>query len=135
MDKRLRKSFIHRKFAMFKAKKSLGQNFLVNKGVLDKIVKAAELKKNNIVLEIGPGTGVLTEKLVQEAGRVIAVEKDRRLVEELKKKFSVEGGKNTNVEIVEGDILKFPIFNFQSILQFSNFQTITTRLSAIYRIT
>ncbi|OGN14040.1 MAG: ribosomal RNA small subunit methyltransferase A [Candidatus Yanofskybacteria bacterium RIFCSPHIGHO2_02_FULL_43_22] len=94
---------------MFRAKKSLGQNFLINPGVLDKIVKAAELDKDDTVIEIGPGTGVLTEKLVEkvrstgsgQAGRVIAIEKDARLIAQLKEKF-----KNTNVDIVEGDILK-----------------------------
>ena len=89
---------------MFRAKKSLGQNFLINPGVLDKIVTAAELDKNDIVIEIGPGKGVLTEKLAKEAGQVIAVEKDRRLIEELKEKF-----KNANVEIIEEDILKLDI--------------------------
>src|SRR3989344_3805526 len=94
---------------MFRAKKSLGQNFLINQGVLDKIVTAAELDKDDTVIEIGPGTGVLTEKLVEkvrstgsgQAGRVIAIEKDARLIAQLKEKF-----KNTNVDIVEGDILK-----------------------------
>ena len=97
-------SVIHRTFCMFKAKKSLGQNFLVNQGVLDKIVTAAELDKNDTVLEIGPGIGTLTEKLASVADRVIAVEKDRRLIEGLKDKF-----KNSNIEIIEADILKLDI--------------------------
>jgi 16S rRNA (adenine1518-N6/adenine1519-N6)-dimethyltransferase len=50
---------------MLRAKKSLGQNFLINPGVLDKIVTAAELDKNDTVIEIGPGTGILTEKLAK----------------------------------------------------------------------
>ena len=90
----------------FTTKKSLGQNFLVNKGILDKIIRAAELDKNDTILEIGPGTGVLTKKLARNAGRVIAVEKDCRLVEMLKTEIltkSVDG----NVEIVEEDVLKF----------------------------
>ncbi len=87
---------------MIYAKKSLGQNFLINAGVLEKIVSAAELEKDDTVLEIGPGTGNLTKLLSEKAGRVVAIEKDRRFIEELKEKF-----KNTNVEIVEGDILKF----------------------------
>ena len=80
------------------AKKSLGQNFLVNRGILDKVLGAAQLDKNDIVIEIGPGTGILTKKLSDQAGRVIAVEKDSRLIEGLKEKF-----KDTNVEIVESD--------------------------------
>ena len=89
---------------MFRAKKSLGQNFLINRGVLDKIINAAELDKNDTVIEIGPGTGVLTEKLAEKADKIIAIEKDRRLIEGLKEKF-----KNTNVEIVEADVLKLDI--------------------------
>jgi len=98
---------------MIYAKKSLGQNFLINKGVLDKVVNAAELDKNDTVLEIGPGKGVLTEKLAEKAGRVIAIEKDHRLIESLTEMFSTESAVAKNVEIVEGDILKFDISRFK----------------------
>lgn len=87
-----------------RAKKSLGQNFLSNPGILDKIIAAAELDKDDMILEIGPGRGDLTKKLSEQAGRVIAVEKDHRIIDELREEF-----KNTNVEIVEGDILKFKV--------------------------
>ncbi len=87
------------------AKKSLGQNFLSNPRVLDKIVEAAEITKNDTVLEIGPGTGNLTAKLAEKAGRVIAVEKDHRLIDLLKSNFDRFG----NVEIVEADVLKLDI--------------------------
>ena len=87
-------------------KKSLGQNFLVNPRILDKIVAAAEISEDDVVLEIGPGTGNLTAKLAEKAKQVIAVEKDKRLIEELREKF-----KNKNVEIIEADILKFKIQN------------------------
>ena len=87
-------------------KKSLGQNFLINTGILEKIVSAAELSSDDTVLEVGPGTGNLTKLLSEKAGRVIAVEKDRRVIEELKEKF-----KNTNVEIIEGDVLKLTRLN------------------------
>ena len=83
-------------------KKSLGQNFLVNPRILDKIVAAAKISKEDVVLEVGPGTGNLTKKLAEKAGKVIAIEKDRRLIQELKNLFR---GKK-NVEIIEGDILK-----------------------------
>ncbi len=85
-------------------KRSLGQNFLINAGILEKIVSAAELSLNDTVLEIGPGTGNLTKPLSEKAGQVIAIEKDPRLIEELHEKF-----KNTNVTIIEGDILKLDI--------------------------
>lgn len=95
---------------MLKAKKTLGQNFLVNRGILDKIMAVAEIIKSDTVLEIGPGTGILTEKLAEkvrstgsgQAGRVVAVEKDRQLIMPLRERF-----KNSNTEIAEGDILKF----------------------------
>lgn len=85
------------------AKKSLGQNFLVNRGVLSRIVASADIRPGDIALEIGPGTGTLTAALAQAGARVIAVEKDRRLVPALQERFKDE----TGVQIVEGDILKW----------------------------
>lgn len=87
---------------MFYPKKSLGQNFLSNPRILDKIVNAAEIKKDDIIVEVGPGTGNLTKLLSHKAGRIIAIEKDRRIIDELRSIFS-----NSNVEIFEGDALKF----------------------------
>ncbi len=84
----------------FQAQKRLGQNFLRSKKALVKIIMAAELKKTDVVLEIGPGEGVLTEALTAAAGRVIAVEKDKRLIPGLRERFK----SNKNVEIVESDI-------------------------------
>jgi 16S rRNA (adenine1518-N6/adenine1519-N6)-dimethyltransferase len=80
--------------------KSLGQNFLVNKAVLQQIIKAADLRKDDIVLEIGPGTGVLTKELGKKVSKVICVEKDQRMVAMLR---SLD---LKNIEIIEGDILK-----------------------------
>ncbi len=85
-----------------KPKKSLGQNFLISKDVLARILGAAELSWTDTVLEIGPGIGTLTRGLAQSAKQVIAVEKDPAMVEILK-----ETTKDLpNVEIVSGDILK-----------------------------
>lgn len=64
----------------FSFKKSLGQNFLIDQNILDKIVDAAELDSTKGALEIGPGIGALTERLAQTAGTVTAVEIDRRLI-------------------------------------------------------
>ena len=89
-----------------KPKKSLGQNFLINQGILDKIIHAAELTGENTVVEVGPGIGNLTKKLAEKAGKVVAIEKDRRLIEKLREEF-----KNTNTEIVEGDALKLKAEN------------------------
>lgn len=82
-------------------KKSLGQNFLINEGVLDRIIESAELTSNDTVLEVGPGTGNLTRKLVGHAMQVIAIEKDHRLIEPLEKEFS----EHKNVRVIEGDVL------------------------------
>lgn len=86
-------------------KKSLGQNWMINPHILDKIVAAAEINSNDTVLEIGPGTGNLTEKLAQKSGTVIAIEKDGQLVKLLEEKFR----NKSNVKIIESDILKFKI--------------------------
>ena len=72
------------------AKKSLGQHFLSAPGVVNDIIKAADLKKNEVVLEIGPGKGVLTEKLLQTGTKVIAIEKDDWLTKDLEEKFNKE---------------------------------------------
>jgi 16S rRNA (adenine1518-N6/adenine1519-N6)-dimethyltransferase len=69
--------------------KSLGQNFLHDNNQLRRIVEAAELQKDDKVLEIGPGLGPLTELLLQEAGEVLAIETDARLVQWLEKRFKV----------------------------------------------
>jgi 16S rRNA (adenine1518-N6/adenine1519-N6)-dimethyltransferase len=81
--------------------RGMGQNFLVDPPALDTIVTAAELTAEDTVVEVGPGLGVLTWELLQRAGRVIAVELDRRLAARLHEEFAgVE-----KLEIVQGDIL------------------------------
>ncbi len=80
----------------------LGQNFLVNKNVVQKIIEAADLKADDFVLEIGPGKGIITEKLAKAVGKAVAVEIDKNLVDLLKNKFKNQ----KTIEIIEGDILK-----------------------------
>jgi 16S rRNA (adenine1518-N6/adenine1519-N6)-dimethyltransferase len=82
-----------------RAKKSLGQNFLVDHRVLEKIIGAADLSLDDTVLEIGPGRGFLTKALLERAGRVVAIEMDRELIDRLGEKFA----DFPNVEFVEGD--------------------------------
>lgn len=82
-----------------RAKRSLGQNFLVDRRVLARIVDAAELSPTDQVLEIGPGRGILTERLAESAGRVTAVELDDALVERLSARFA----DRPSVRIVAGD--------------------------------
>ncbi|OGI59723.1 ribosomal RNA small subunit methyltransferase A [Candidatus Nomurabacteria bacterium RIFCSPHIGHO2_01_FULL_38_19] len=99
----------------YRAKKSLGQNFLKSNLALKKIIEAGEIKFGDIILEIGPGKGALTEKLLEKVhpavagqGFVIAVEKDRELIEILKEKFS-EQIKLGSLVLVHDDILELDI--------------------------
>ena len=85
-----------------KARKKLGQHFLVDAEALAAVASAAELKPDDLVIEVGPGLGVLTDELVRQAGGVIAVELDDRLAEILKKKMSAV----ENFTVVNKDILK-----------------------------
>jgi len=88
------------------AKKSLGQNFLKSKVALAKMIEAGEVNEKDVVLEVGPGKGALTEKLLIAAKKVIAVEKDDRLISFLQEKFVGEI-KNNKLEIIHTDILDF----------------------------
>ncbi len=90
-------------------KKSLGQNFLTSEAIAEEIVSAGGVSREDAVLEVGPGEGILTEILLEKAGRVVAVETDGRLVEFLRKKFA----DRKNLEIVYGDILKFNPTNYK----------------------
>ncbi|KKT63517.1 MAG: Ribosomal RNA small subunit methyltransferase A [Candidatus Giovannonibacteria bacterium GW2011_GWC2_44_9] len=92
-----------------KQNKYLGQHFLKNKKILEEMARAAEISKKDIVLEVGPGTGTLTEILAPRAKKMIAIEKDRELVALLREKFR----HYKNVEIVYGDILKFRTSDFE----------------------
>lgn len=85
------------------AKKSLGQNFLVNEGVLDRIVSAAAITPADTILEIGPGTGALTQRLAATGAHIIAIEKDARLIGPLRELFASA----SNVTIEEGDIMNY----------------------------
>ena len=82
--------------------KAKGQNFLINKNVIEKIIKAADLNKNDCVVEIGPGFGILTEELIKASKKVLTIELDKRLIFFLQKKFKNE----KNLKIIENDILK-----------------------------
>lgn len=88
-----------------RAKKSLGQNFLKLKTALTAIIKAGEVDSSDIILEIGPGKGTLTEKILETGAKVIAIEKDDRLIEFLNKKFENEV-KNEQFTLINGDILE-----------------------------
>jgi len=83
------------------ALKKFGQNFLIDKSILEKIIESAQLKKDDIVLEIGPGLGVLTKELAKKCEKVIAIEKDKRIIDLLKQNLQ----SFNNIEIIEADVL------------------------------
>ncbi|KIL39410.1 16S rRNA methyltransferase [Gordoniibacillus kamchatkensis] len=85
-----------------KLKKSLGQNFLIDQNVLNKIVGAAELDATKGALEIGPGIGALTQQLAKRAGRVVAIEIDQRLLPILEETLAPF----PNASVVHGDVLE-----------------------------
>lgn len=94
-----------------KPSKWLGQNFLISKTALGEIIATADLKPSDIVLEIGPGAGTLTQELAKRAKKVVAVEKDPSMVKVLEETLAIY----KNVEIISGDILKFSLKNCPSL--------------------
>ncbi len=103
---------------MIRLKKSLGQNFLIDKNIIKKIISLDNLKNQNI-LEIGPGSGSLTEPIVdKEIRKITLIEKDEKLYEILKIKFL----NKKNIEIINQDILKYNLNNIllKNVIVFGN---------------
>ena len=88
-----------------KANKRLGQNFLINDNVIENIVKAAEVTEDDLIIEIGPGLGTLTSKLLEKAGKVIAVELDENMIKILEDRFKLY----KNFYLINEDILKIDL--------------------------
>ena len=84
------------------ANKSLGQNFLIDEIVVNSIIDSAKVSKKDLVIEIGPGLGVLTSRLLKKANKVIAVELDKNMINVLKDRFK----EYNNFELINNDILK-----------------------------
>jgi 16S rRNA (adenine1518-N6/adenine1519-N6)-dimethyltransferase len=89
----------------FRMSKSLGQNFLIDKNILDKIIEGSQLTKEDYVLEIGPGMGSMTQKLCETAGKVVAVEIDKNLLPVLQ----VTLAEYDNFALINADILKLDL--------------------------
>lgn len=89
----------------FKFSKSLGQNFLIDDNVIDKIIDGARVKEGDKVIEVGPGIGTLTREMAKRAGKVVAVEIDKNLIPILKETLA----DFDNTEVVNEDILKVDI--------------------------
>lgn len=88
-----------------KAKKDFGQNYLIDEKILAALVDSAEIKKDDTILEIGPGLGVVTRELSEKASKVIVIEKDPKMIEVLK--ITCQGA--GNIEAILGDVLKLNI--------------------------
>jgi 16S rRNA (adenine1518-N6/adenine1519-N6)-dimethyltransferase len=82
--------------------KALGQNFLIDGNILQIILREADIRRDEIVLEIGPGLGILTEELLDHAKHVVAIEKDRRLCGYLRQRFP-------ELDLIEGDAVEVPL--------------------------
>ena len=85
-----------------RANKSLGQNFLINSEVVENIVNSSEINKEDMVIEVGPGLGTLTKYLLEEAGKVLCIELDTKMIKILNDRFS----EYDNFEIINADVLK-----------------------------
>ncbi|MDX1359483.1 MAG: 16S rRNA (adenine(1518)-N(6)/adenine(1519)-N(6))-dimethyltransferase RsmA [Clostridia bacterium] len=85
--------------------KSLGQNFLADKNTIEKIIDSAEITREDLVIEVGPGAGSLTKRLAEKAGNLIAVEIDKNLIPLLEDLLS----DNENARVVHADVLKYDI--------------------------
>lgn len=110
-----------------KAKKSLGQNFLIDTAVVDRIIEAGEISEKDNVLEIGPGRGFLTKTLTCRTNKVLAIEKDEELVDFCRKSL-----KTPNLEILTGDVLGV---DWQKILNQKSFFPYKTIANIPYYIT
>ncbi|KAK5674349.1 Dimethyladenosine transferase [Elasticomyces elasticus] len=93
---------------IFKMNTDIGQHILKNPGVAQAIVDKADLKQSDIVLEVGPGTGNLTTRILEKAKRVIAVEQDPRMAAELTKRFQSTPATAKRLELILGDVIKMP---------------------------
>ena len=89
-----------------KPNKSLGQNFLINSEVVENIVQSSDITKDDMVIEIGPGLGVLTKYLLEKAKKVVCIELDTKMVKILQDRFS----EYDNIEIINTDVLKINLF-------------------------
>ena len=104
MDLYTETKFLMKKYNIT-AKKSLGQNFLIDENVILDTIKEANINNTDLVIEIGPGLGTLTKYLLEKAGRVICIELDNRMISILNDRFSLYD----NFEVINDDVLKIDL--------------------------
>lgn len=110
------------------ANKNLGQNFLVDDDTVSGIIEAANISKEDLVIEIGPGLGTITKELLERAGKVICIELDERMITILNDRFSLYN----NFELINEDVLKV---NLQELINKENFKTTKIVANLPYYIT
>ena len=110
------------------ANKSLGQNFLVDDESIEKIVEASDLTTDDLVIEIGPGLGTLTQKLLEKAKKVIAIELDKKMIKVLQDRLLLY----TNLEIINEDVLKVDL---KEVIEKNGFKTAKVVANLPYYIT
>lgn len=119
--------FILKKYNI-SANKSLGQNFLINEEIIDTAIKVANITKEDLVIEIGPGLGTLTKPLLEKAGKVISIELDNKMIKILQDRF-----KNyDNFEIINKDILKVDL---KKLIELNDFRNVKIVANLPYYIT
>ena len=96
--------FILNKYQL-KANKNLGQNFLIDANVVEKIVEVANIDKQDLVIEIGPGLGTLTKELLEKSGRVLCIELDSKMITILQDRFAMY----KNIDIIHEDVLNLDL--------------------------
>ena len=119
--------FIMKKYGIT-ANKKLGQNFLTDENVIDTIAKASEITKSDLVIEIGPGLGALTQELLNVSNKVVAIEIDKNMVEVLKENLKCE-----KLEIINQDFLKVDLNEILS--RYSEFKEVVVISNLPYYIT
>lgn len=124
--------FILNKYGIH-ANKSLGQNFLINEEVINQIIEKAEIDENDLVIEIGPGLGTLTSRLLEKAGKLICVELDDRMITILNDRFKLYN----NFELIHDDILKVDLNKIinENLLENNNINKIKIVANLPYYIT
>lgn len=123
-------SFIMKKYHI-KANKSLGQNFLISQEVIDNIVDCSELNEDDCVIEIGPGLGTLTKELLENAGKVICIELDKKMIPILKDRFSLY----KNFELINDDVLKVKLSNMIEEIKKEGYRNVKVVANLPYYIT
>ncbi len=116
------------------ANKRYGQNFLIDENVIQDIIEKAEITRDDFVIEIGPGLGTLTQRLLENAGKVLAIELDKKMVNIISDRFSneIENAKNVNEQSSDVDISKLEIIS-EDVLKVNLKQIISNALESGYK--